>query len=776
MTKSGCSLLTAGLFSLAISQPFVLFAAGQHHDDQKPGQKAASSITAAQISLEPDVNEPADSVRWSPDGARVGWMRLVQPAATARGELAQRVIWATPASTESGLDPKTSQPTIIVPATKVTACLRGTDVPAPQKLDQDDRQENPNLLQDFAWSSDHSSLLLVGGQSIAWLNLATGVSRLLESGDQPVSDAGISPDGHTVSYIRDHTLWAIDVRSSTSHAHLFLRAARKDILEGEPDWPYRNELHLSRAYWWSPDSARVAYLETDDRAVTKYSLRASDGTSREITYPKPGGELPIVHVFVKSAAGEPVEMHLPALPDAGIKDAPKGSYLPRVTWLADGRHLGIERLDRRQHSLQLFLADAVTGQSKLILTEKDQYWINLSDDLRFLKDGKRLIWSSERTGFRHLYLYDTEGKQLAQLTHGDWEVTHLDAIDEANGRIYFTATKETPIERHLYQVSLNSTDQPDSQPIRITELPGTHQAFIAPGNDAFLDVYSSQTTPPQPTLRSLSAGATETSADKLGSGSPDLQPVEFLKVKLHMGLEVNAFLIRPAGFDPKKKYPVIVYMAGGPGEQLVRDAWGGATELWMQSMAQKGFLVFGMDHQGTSGRGHFWEEPLHLRLSAQELIDQRDGVAYLRTLPYVDNARMGVCGWGYAGYLVVHSMLDRPVAFRAGLAGSPVTDWHFYDAVFGERYLDNPVIYADGWDASTALEFAPFFKGTLMVAQGTDDEFVHLENTLTLQNKLLTAGKSADVFLLADRGHLLDEPSARLAVFNRMTDFFLKNL
>jgi dipeptidyl-peptidase-4 len=245
-----------------------------------------------------------------------------------------------------------------------------------------------------------------------------------------------------------------------------------------------------------------------------------------------------------------------------------------------------------------------------------------------------------------------------------------------------------------------------------------------------------------------------------------------------MGVEAHAFLIKPPSFDPVKKYPVIVYLAGGPGEQLVRDAWGGATGLWMQWMAQKGYIIFALDNQGTAGRGHYFEEPIHLRLGAQELTDQRDGILYLSSLPYVDTARLGVCGWEYGGFLVIHALLDRPVAFKAGFAGAPVTDWHFYDAVFAERYLDDPVAHADGWGASEAFEndSPRYFKGVLMVAQSSDDEFVHMNNVLLLQDRLLDAGKSADLLLFPDRGHRIEDLSARQLLFLRMTEFFLKNL
>jgi dipeptidyl-peptidase 4 len=773
MKNFKCLTLAATGLSAMLAAHCVPVLATQHEPPKDSGQgrmgKTGTALSIERISAEPDTDQQAGTLRWSPDGARIAWMHLVIPPENAHIKTPQQEIWTF--SSETGAQVR-EHPALLVSTTKVTNSLRGTDAPIQPKMDEDDDSDgNPFLLRNFAWSQDHASLLLIGSQSLAWLDLASGKSKILISGDENLADVSVSPDGRTVGFVRNHSLWVVDAQGGP--ARILAKSAHEDLLEGELDWPYRNELHLARAYNWSPDSSSIAYLETDDRAVAKYALHSSDGDAREIVYPKPGGELPIIRVFVKrignSESSAPVEIDL---------GSTKGFYLPRMTWLPDGRHLAIERLDRRQQTLELFLADALSGKPQLLLTEKDKYWINLSDDLYFLKDSKGFLWSSERTGFRHLYLYDMQGKQLAQLTHGDWEVTSLDAVDEVRHRVYFTATEQSPLERHLYAVSLDGSGME-----RITHRPGTHEVSFAPNGQLYADCYSNQTTPPRLSLletdKSVPAKSNLDAAKSAEDlGAPPLQPAEFLTVKMHLGMEVHAFIIKPPSFDPARKYPVIVYMAGGPGEQLVRDAWGGPTGLWMRSMAEKGYIVFALDNQGTAARGHYFEEPIHLRLSAQELGDQRDGVNYLRTLPYIDSTRLGVCGWGYGGFLVVHAMLDRPVAFRAGFAGAPIVDWRLYDAVFGERYLDDPVVHADGWDSSTAFgnRSTHFFKGSLMIAQGTEDEFVHMENTLTLQDRLLDAGKSADILLMPDRGHYIEDLPARQLLFTRMTEFFLKNL
>jgi dipeptidyl-peptidase-4 len=777
MTRTNRLLLAFAALCAGVAVPSLAAPQASNRGPERAPAPVPNALTVERVSIEPDADERAKSLHWSPDGARVAWMQLLRPPAKARDQLPQQEIWIFASDTSEQLPAvQKREPTLLVSAEKITAALRGSDTPRHHRLDDDDNS-NPYLLQDFAWSADHASLLLIGAQSLAWFDLGTGRARPLISGAEVLSDVAISPDGQTVSFVRNHSLMLVDTKEGAK-ARILLSSAHEDLFEGELDWPYRNEFHLPRGYQWSPDSKEIAYLEIDDRAVAKYSIRTSSGEAREIVYPKPGGEIPLVRVFVKRVEGgesAPLEMQFGEAKGGQAK----GSYLPRFTWLPDSRHLAVERLDRRQQNLELILADALTGKTQTLITEKDQYWINVSDDLRFLADGKRFLWSSQRAGFRHLYLYSLEGKQLAQLTHGDWEVTNLDAVDEAKGLVYFTATEKSPLERHLYSIHLDGSGM-----TRITVQPGNHEIHIAPRGDWFADFYSSQTAPPRLDILSLTPQASPIStkaASEAGlpsKSTPPLQPVEFLNLKMHLGAEAHAFLIKPPGFDPAKKYPVIVYLAGGPGEQLVRDTWGGATGLWMQLMAQKGYLIFALDNQGTAARGHYFEEPIHLRLGGQEMADQRDGLLYLSTLPYVDTARLGVCGWGYGGFLAIHGMLDRPVPYKAGFAGAPIVDWHFYDAIFAERYLDDPVAHADGWDASMALEnqSPTFFKGSVMVAQGTGDEFVHVENALTLQDRLLDAGKSADFLLFPDRGHVIEDLPSRLVLYTRMAEFFVKNL
>jgi dipeptidyl-peptidase-4 len=448
-------------------------------------------------------------------------------------------------------------------------------------------------------------------------------------------------------------------------------------------------------------------------------------------------------------------------------------YIARVNWLTDSKHVAIQRLNRQQTVLDLLIADATNGQSRAALNETDQYWININNDLHFLKDGKRFLWSSERSGYRHLYLYDLEGKQLAQITKGEWEVSAVDAVDEGKALVYFTGTAKSPLERHLYRVSLDG-----SAISRITIHNGTHGVNISPDASAFVDTYSDVMTPPRQDIDradgSLLRVVNENKVTELAEFR--LSTPQFLSVKAHDGMPLNAVMTKPPDFDASKKYPVLIFTYGGPHAQVVVNAWGRNTALWNQLMAQKGYIIFSLDNRGSGGRGHLFEEPIHYRLGAQELSDQLDGVRYLKSLSYVDGERIGIWGWSYGGHMTLHAMFEAAGEFKAGFAGGPVTDWHFYDSIYTERYLGLLPQNEHGYRESSPIDKAAGLKGKLLIAHGTGDDNVHFANTLSLINELIETGKYAEVMPFPGRGHGVSDPPARKVLMNRVTQFFLDNL
>ena len=687
-------------------------------------------------------------IAFSPDGQRLSFL-----VASGSGKDAKTELWE--------IDSHKGERRVLIAAEKLTAALQPSNAPASQATGLARRAASQYL-----WAPDGNSLLLVGPTSLTWFDLKTQSATSLVQGDDPIADAKISPDGKSVSYVLDYNLWVVPTAGGQPRS--LTKGGREELHEGQLDWVYPEELQIATAYWWAPDSSSIAYLEMDERPVTKFPIQNSLDEPAETEwerYPAAGSANPIVKVFVVDAqGGAPRQM------DTGINT---DIYIPRVSWLPDSRNVAIERLNRAQDKLELLAADAKTGTSRVILTDTDKYWINVSDDLKFLRDGKRFIWSSERTGYRHLYLYDLDGKQIAQLTNGDWEVTALAGVDEDSGTAYFTATEKSPLERHLYRVGLDGKGF-----ARVTQEAGTHDIHMSANGRAFVDTFSDVNHPPRQDLYRADgtkiAAINENAVPELAQYA--LSPVEFLTVKTHDNVLLNAMMIKPPGFDPSRKYPVLIYTYGGPHAQVVRNGWGGSIFLWHELMAQKGFVIFAMDNRGSAGRGHVFEEPIHFRLGAQELSDQRDGVRYLDSLPYVDAERIGIWGSSYGGHMTLHAMFRDFKEFKAGFAGSPVSDWRLYDTIYTERYLGKPQTNFEEYEESSPVKTATQLKGKLLIAAGTGDDNVHFANTLEVLDELIAAGEYAEVAVFPGRGHGISDPAARVVLFRRVSEFFIENL
>jgi dipeptidyl-peptidase 4 len=709
-------------------------------------QSAHKALTVERIYSEPSLNGHLyTGLAWSNDGKRISFLK-------ENGASRGREIWT--------MDATSGSTNVLVPADKLTALLAGPGNTT-QATGLGRRAPPP-----YQWAPQGAALLLQGPTSLGWFDLKTQTGRTLLSGKEVITDPKISPDGQYVSFVRDHNLWLVSVADAKVRA--LTKGGSEEVRKGELDWVYPEELAITTAYWWAPDSSAIAYLEMDERKVETYPMvdfSSFRGEAEEQRYPPAGGHNPVVRVLVAPIrGGEPRAM------DTGSEH---DVYIPRVDWLVDSRHVAIQRLNREQTVLDLLIADASSGKSRSAITVKDLYWINIGDDLRFLNDGKRFLWSDERSSYRHLYLYDLEGKQLAQLTKGEWEVFGVQAVDEAKGLVYFTAAEKSPLERHLYRVAFDGSGL-----TRITKEDGTHAFKASPDASAFLDTYSNSMNPPRQELIRADGSRIGTINENKPAELAEykLSPVEFLSVKSHDGMPLNAMMIKPPDFDPGKKYPVLVFTYGGPHAQVVLNAWGGNNFLWHQLMAQKGYIIFALDNRGSAGRGHLFEEPIHYRFGAQEMSDQRDGAQYLKSLPFVDPNRLGIWGWSYGGHMTLHAMFEDPEDFKAGFAGGPVTDWHYYDSIYTERYIGVLPQHEQSYDESSPIRTAGNLKGKLLIAHGTGDDNVHFANTLALIDELIETGKYVEVMPFPGRGHGASDLPARRVLMTRVTQFFLDNL
>ena len=627
----------------------------------------------------------------------------------------------------------------------------------------------------YLWAPGSEALLLISARELFWYDLKSKSAKKLvaeregkvSAGEEgEIDDAKISPDGHWVSFLRRHDLWVVSVAGG--EIRQLTKGGSEDLRDGELDWVYPEELDLDTAYWWAPDSSKISFLQLDERKVEKYPLVSQlsyAGSVTEEQFPAAGSPNPVARVGVVDVDGGDVRWM-----DTGSDPS---VLLARVAWLPDSRRVAIERLNRVQNHLELLFAEAASGKCETVLTEQDKYWINLNDDLRFLSDGRRFLWASERSGFRHLYLYDIAGKQIAQLTRGDWEIEDGVTMDEQSQAVYFTSTKKSPVERQFYSVTLLG-----GAPVELTQGHGTHEVSMAPDGGHFLDTYSTATSPPQQRLYKKDGSLVATLEE---NRIPELekyhfQPVEFFTVPGADGTPLDAAMIKPTGFEPTRRYPVIVHLYGGPHGQEVRDEWQGTNLLWHELMAEKGFVIFILDNRGTAGRGHNFETPIYHHFGRVELADQLAGARWLSSQPYIDSSRIGIWGWSFGGYLTCVAMLRGGGVFKAGFAGAPVTDWQRYDTIYTERYMGTPQENPEGYRDSSPVNFAAGLQGTLLIAHATGDDNVHFSNSLALAEKFVMAQKYAEFLIYADRGHGISDAAARRHIFNRATQFFVENL
>jgi dipeptidyl-peptidase-4 len=709
---------------------------------------AQAQLTVEKIWGEPGLNgRLARALEWSPEGKQVAYLLT-----TDFGRDAKTEVWA--------MDAGSSERHVLVSVDQLKTML-----PPPQGTPKQSTGAGRRPPAPFQFAPDGSALLFQTQSSLTWYDLETKSARSLGTGKQPIWDAKISPDGRWVSFVFDHNVWLADVVTGASRP--LTKGGTEALRKGDFDWVYPEELEIKSGHWWAPDSSSIAYLEMDVSAVTQYPIQDDPADPRTTfieRYARAGEPNAVARLLVA-----PLDGGEPRVMDIGND---KQSLIARVEWLPDGKHLAIQRFNRLQNALDLLIADAATGHSRVVLTEKDPAWVNFSDILYFFKDGSRFLWSSERTGFRHLYLYKTDGTEIAQVTHGNWEVTTVDAVDEARDFIYFTGTEKSPLERQLYRVALDGSGL-----TRISRGDGTHTAKFAPGAGAYVDTFSNIAAPPRQDLFRGDGGKVATLDE---NAIPELEnyalsPIEFLTVKARDGESLYASMIKPPNFDASRKYPVIVYTYGGP-YPVVRNAWGGSNFLFHQMLAQHGFIIFSVDNRGAQGRGHAFETKIYRHVGVLELSDQQDGVAYLRSLPYVDGARIGIWGWSYGGHMTLHAMFQAPQDFKVGFAGAPVSDWLQYDSIATERFLGSPKDNPEGYREASPANYVVGLQGKLLIAQGVGDDNVHFINTLEVLNEAIQSKKYIEVALFPGRGHGVSDSAARIILMNRVAAFFQDNL
>jgi dipeptidyl-peptidase-4 len=613
------------------------------------------------------------------------------------------------------------------------------------------------------FSSDGKELLYAGDGDLFLVHVDTGKWDQLTK--TPVAEVApkLSPDGKMVVLRRGWDLYSIDV---ATHKETPLTTHGAETLRnGGLDWVYPEELELGTAFWWSPDSKFIAYLQFDTSREPIFpheDLLRTRALYEPERYPQAGENNADVHLGVVPAAGGPTRW-------LEVGDTRDSYLIARAGWMPDSKSVYAIRTNRVQNRLEMLSIDAESGASFTIFRESDPYWINLRGDVEFLKDGKRFLWTSERDGFRHIYLYSIDGKDVRQLTTGNWEVSGVAAVNDS--QVFYSSDELTPLEHHFYSIGLDGQGKR-----QLTAAGYTHTISIGPGGAYYLDTSSNLANPPRTTLHS--GGGTELGvyreADRTQLEQFEILPTEIVKFSLPNGTLLYGRLIKPAGFQPGKKYPAVVTVYGGPGvDGPIHNAWAGINID--QVLAHKGYVVWQSENRGILGRGHAFETPVYRNLGVTELADQVAGIHYLVSLGFVDPDHIGIHGWSYGGFMTLNAMLNAPGVFRCGFSGAPVTSWLNYDSIYTERYMGLPSENPEGYRNTALPPKAGNLEGKLMIAHNFEDDNVLFQNTLQAIDALELAGKQFEFMLYPQKAHGVTGSAAR-QMNQMMVDFFDRNL
>lgn len=622
------------------------------------------------------------------------------------------------------------------------------------------------------WNDAGTALLFTAENDLWVFVLGKKAARRLTSDDAEEEMPRFSPDGTKVAFVKGNDLWSVD--TATAVPTRLTTDGSPNVLNGKLDWVYEEELagrNGGRAYEWSPDSTSLVYMRLDQSRVPEYPLvdfLPPNGKLMPQRYPVPGDPNATPSVMIVS--------FLP-----GGKGLARNSITfdgetqvvgPAFSWTRDSAAVALAVMNRTQTELELLLLPRTRGGGqRTLLKETATSWVNSHEPPIFLPDGSGFLWLSERSGFLHLYRYGMEGQFVGTVTSGEWAIDGEPKLDHETGTVFFSATEKDPRERHAYRVSLDGTGF-----TRLTADKGSHQAIASPGGRFLLDTWSSVDSPPRTDLRRRDGTlARNVFTPKSTLGDYALATTEMGSFTGSEGTLFYTRLVKPADFDPAKKYPVVVYVYGGPHAQVVSERWGG-TSLFDQVLAANGFLVWAMDNRGSGGRGLAFESAVLKRLGEVELKDQLEGIEELKKLPFVDASRLGLSGWSYGGYMTLYAATRAPALWKAAVAGAPVTHWKYYDSIYTERYMKLPKENPEGYETSAPLTQADKLGAKLLLLHGTADDNVHMQQSIAFIDGLNKARKEYVFAPFAGMKHGPRDPATRQTVNQRILSFFRENL
>lgn len=637
--------------------------------------------------------------------------------------------------------------------------------------------ELANGIDSFVFSADEKQLLLANNTNPIFrhsftadyflYNLSTQkLTKVLEQVQEPT----FSPDGSKIGFAKANNLYIFDIASGKT-TQVTTDGKKNSIINGITDWVYEEEFAFVRAYDWSADSKKLAYIRFDETAVPEFSMNIFKKdlypTVETFKYPKAGEKNALVSLHIYDVASNTAKtVNLSNYNDF---------YIARLKWTNDANILSAQVLNRHQDNLDLLFVDGNTATAKVVLNEKDKAYVDVTDNLTFLKDNG-FIWTSEKDGYNHIYLYDKTGKLKNQITKGPWEVTAYYGFDEKSKTVFYQSVEKGSIVRDVYRIGLDGKNK-----VKLSNQIGTNNATFSPNFQYFINSYSSVSQPTIHTLNNAKDGKViQTIIDNKALAEKvkkyDLPTKEFFELTTEKGHKLNAWMIKPKDFDASKKYPVFMFQYSGPGSQQVANQWLNANDYWFMMLSQQGYIVACVDGRGTGFKGAEFKKCTQKELGKYEVEDQIDAAKVIGNYTYVDKSRIGIFGWSYGGFMSSNCLFKGADVFKMAIAVAPVTNWRFYDSIYTERYMQTPQENASGYDDNSPINHVNKLKGKFLLIHGTADDNVHVQNTMQMVEALVQANKQFDWAIYPDKNHGIYGGKTRIQLYNKMTNFIKENL
>ncbi|MFC2111191.1 S9 family peptidase [Bacteroidota bacterium] len=633
-------------------------------------------------------------------------------------------------------------------------------------------------INDYSFNADESKILIATQTEYIYRHSTRAdfyiwdiknekLSKLSENGKQRLAE--YSPDGTKIAFVRKNNLFVKDVIKNLE-IQITKDGEHGKIINGTTDWVYEEEFSFTKGFYWSPDSRNIAFYKFDETNVKEFSMEMYGELYPEkynYKYPKAGEDNSIVSINIYNVEGE------------SIKTVDIGDnvdiYIPRIKWTKNPNLLSIQKMNRLQNKLEIIIADVNNDQSEIVYNEENEYYIDITDNLTFLDDNESFVINSERDGYNHIYLYNFKLKKLTQLTKGQWDVIEIQGVDENKKLAYYISAEDSPLERYLYTIKLDG-----SKKNKISQRKGWNEVEFSKNYKYYINTFSDANTPPFYSINT-SNGNLKVELEKNDVLLKEMQNYsfskkEFFTIKTTDESELNAWMIKPKDFDPKRKYPVFMYVYGGPGSQTVENSWGSYNFIWFQMLAQKGYIVVSVDNRGTGARGEEFKKCTYKKLGELETKDQIEAAKWLGYQSYVNDDRIGIFGWSYGGYMSTLCLTKGASYFKMAIAVAPVTNWRYYDNIYTERFMRTPQENGTSYDSNSPISHVEKLKGNYLLIHGTADDNVHIQNSYDLVDALVAKNKPFEMQFYTNKNHGIYGGYTRLHLYTRMTNFILKNL